>query len=238
VSDRYKVVQNKDAFAFTDALLGEGVKYETAGSLCDGKRIWLLAKLPERYEIMGEQVEPYLVFSNSHDGSGSIKVCMTPVRVVCQNTLNLALSSAKRMWSTVHVGDLAHKMDVAYNTLLLAEKYMNGISGEFEKMTRIRLSDGKVDSFVEMLIPMNDNPTEIHRKNIDAIRENLKTRYYDAPDLQHIGKNAYRFICAVSDFATHAKPLRATANYRENVFARTIEGNPLTDRAYALVTAA
>jgi len=60
VSDRYKVVQNKDAFAFTDALLGEGVKYETAGSLCDGKRIWLLAKLPERYEIMGEQVEPYL----------------------------------------------------------------------------------------------------------------------------------------------------------------------------------
>jgi len=238
VSDRYKVVQNHDAFAFTDALLGEGVRYETAGSLCDGKRIWLLAKLPEQYTIMDEQVEPYLVFSNSHDGSGSIKVCMTPVRVVCQNTLNLALSSAKRMWSSVHVGDLAHKMDEAHNTLLLAGKYMNGISGEFEKMTRIRLSDGKVDSFVEMLIPMGDNPTEIHRKNIDTIREDLKTRYYDAPDLQHIGKNAYRFICAVSDFATHAKPLRATTNYRENVFARTIEGNPLTDRAYALVTAA
>ncbi|MDE7478662.1 MAG: DUF932 domain-containing protein, partial [Lachnospiraceae bacterium] len=124
VSDRYRVVQNAEAFAFTDALLGEGVKYETAGSLQDGRKIWLLAKLPDRYIIEGEQIEPYLVFSSSHDGSGAIKVAMTPVRVVCQNTLNMALSTAKRMWSTVHVGDLAAKMDEAHNTLLLAEKYM------------------------------------------------------------------------------------------------------------------
>jgi len=63
-------------------------------------------------------------------------------------------------------------------------------------------------------------------------------RYFDAPDLLHVGRNAYRFICAVSDFATHAKPLRETATYRENVFAKTIEGNPLIDRAYELVQAA
>ena len=100
VSDRYRVVQNAEAFAFTDALLGEGVKYETAGSLQEGRRIWLLAKLPDKYIIEGEQIEPYLVFSSSHDGSGAIKVAMTPVRVVCQNTLNMALSSAKRIWST------------------------------------------------------------------------------------------------------------------------------------------
>lgn len=82
VSDRYRVVQNAEAFAFTDALLGEGVKYETAGSLQEGRRIWLLAKLPDRYIIEGEQIEPYLVFSSSHDGSGAIKAAMTPVRVV------------------------------------------------------------------------------------------------------------------------------------------------------------
>jgi len=103
VTDRYKVVQNSEAFAFTDALLGEGVKYETAGSLQDGKKIWLLAKLHKKYIIVGEQIDPYLVFNSSHDGSGAIKVAMTPIRVVCQNTLNLALSSAKRIWSTVHV---------------------------------------------------------------------------------------------------------------------------------------
>ena len=238
VSDRYRVVQNAEAFAFTDALLGEGVKYETAGSLQEGRRIWLLAKLPDRYIIEGEQIAPYLVFSSSHDGSGAIKVAMTPVRVVCQNTLNMALSTAKRIWSTVHVGDLAAKMDEAHNTLLLAEKYMGKLGTEIAALSKIRLSDSKVMEYIDMLLPMDDQPSDIHKKNISRIREDLKIRYFDAPDLKHVGKNGYRFICAVSDFAAHAKPIRETANYRENLFAKTIEGNPMIDRAYEMVRAA
>ena len=69
VSDRYKVVQNVDAFSFTDELLGKGVRYETAGSLQEGKKVWLLARLPREYIIAGERISPYLVFSNTHDGS-------------------------------------------------------------------------------------------------------------------------------------------------------------------------
>ena len=238
VTDRYRVVQNEEAFAFTDGLLGEGVKYETAGSLQNGRKIWLLAKLPDKYIIEGDQIDPYLVFSNSHDGSGSIKVAMTPVRVVCQNTLNLALSSAKRVWSTIHVGDLAGNMTEAHNTLLMAEKYMGQLGLEFSRLSQVKLSDQKVLDFIDQLLPMDDQPTEIHRKNVIRIREDMKQRYFDAPDLQHVGKNAYRFLNAVSDFATHAKPLRETASYRENLFAKTMEGNPLMDRAYQLVQAA
>ena len=238
VTDRYRVVQNSEAFAFTDALLGEGVKYETAGSLQDGRRIWILAKLPDKYIIEGEQIDPYMVFSSSHDGSASIKVAMTPIRVVCQNTLNLAMSTARRSWSTIHIGDLAAKMDEAHNTLLLAEKYMGRLGMEFSRLNKIKLSDQKVLEYIDLLLPMDKQPTEIHRKNITRIREDMKARYFDAPDLKHVGKNAYRFINAVSDFATHAKPLRNTSNYQENMFAKTIEGNPLIDRAYELVTAA
>ena len=238
VTDRYKVVQNHEAFAFTDALLGEGVTYETAGSLHGGKKIWLLAKLPDHYTIMGEDVEPYLVFHNSHDGSGAIKVCMTPIRVVCQNTLNLALSQAKRIWTTIHVGDLAHKMDEAHNTLALSRRYMDSLGDEFERLSQITLSDRAVMEYIEMLLPMNETPSALHTRNVEQIREDLKIRYFDAPDLQHVGRNAYRFVCAVSDFATHAKPLRATANYRENMFLKTIEGNPLIDRAFEIVRAA
>lgn len=235
VSDRYKVVQNAEAFAFTDALLGEGVKYETAGSLQEGRKIWLLAKLPDKYIIEGEQIDPYLVFSSSHDGSGAIKVAMTPVRVVCQNTLNIALSSAKRMWSTIHVGDLAAKMEEAHNTLLLAEKYMGKLGTEFSRLSKIKLSDSKVMEYIDLLLPMDEQPTDLHQKNVKRIREDMKIRYFDAPDLKHVGKNAYRFLCAVSDFATHAKPLRETANYRENLLGKTIEGNPLIDKAYEMV---
>lgn len=63
--------------------------------------------------------------------------------------------------------------------------------------------------------------------------------YYDAPDLQDVGgNNAYRFINAVSDFATHNEPLRRTTNYKENLFMRTMDGNPMIDRAYQIVKAA
>ena len=105
VTDRYRTIQNHDAFAFTDSLLGEGVTYETAGSLQNGRRVWVLAKLPQRYIISGDEITPYLVFMNAHDGTGAIKAAMTPIRVVCMNTLNLALSTAKRSWSTNHVGN-------------------------------------------------------------------------------------------------------------------------------------
>lgn len=235
VTDRYKVVQNAEAFAFTDALLGEGVKYETAGSLNEGRKVWILAKLPDKYIIEGEQIEPYLVFSNDHSGNGSIKVAMTPIRVVCQNTLNIALNNAKRVWSTVHVGDLAHKIDAAQSTLALANNYMGKLGTEIHKLSKIKLSDTKVMEYIDMILPMDDNPTDIHKKNVARIREDMKRRYFDAPDLKSVGKNAYRFICAVSDYATHAKPLRETANYRENVFAKTVEGNPLIDKAYEIV---
>ena len=95
VSDRYRIVQNEEAFQFTDDLLGEGVTYETAGSLQGGKKVWMLARLPRKYLIAGDQVVPYLVIFNSHDGSSGVKVAMTPIRVVCQNTLNLALNTAQ-----------------------------------------------------------------------------------------------------------------------------------------------
>lgn len=92
VGTRYKIVQNTDAFAFTDALIGGDVRYETAGSLKDGKQVWLLAKMPEQ-NIAGDEVEPYLCFSNTHDGSGALRICMTPIRVVCNNTLKTVFST-------------------------------------------------------------------------------------------------------------------------------------------------
>ncbi len=238
VTDRYKVIQNNEAFAFTDELLGEGVRYETAGSLQGGKKVWLLAHMPREYIISGEQISPYLVFSNTHDGSGAIKVALTPIRVVCQNTLNLALAKANRCWSMIHTGDIHEKMQEARDTLLRAENYMQELGQEFENLRMKKLSDRQVTEYIEILLPLEDNSTPQQTKNIRKLREDMKMRYFDAPDLQHVGKNAYRFVNAVSDFATHAEPLRKTANYKENLFARTMEGNPMIDKAYQMVCAA
>jgi len=238
VSDRYKVVQNAEAFSFTDELLGKGVRYETAGSLQEGKKVWLLARLPREYIIAGERISPYLVFSNTHDGSGSVKVAITPVRVVCNNTLNLALNTAKRSFSMIHTGNIQDKIQEAKDTLFMAEEYMDCLSIEFEQLRRQKITDGQVKEYIELLLPMEKEPTDIQRKNIIRLRKDMERRHYDAPDLQKVGNNAYRFINAVSDFATHSSPLRRTANYNENLFARTVDGNPLIDKAYQLVKAA
>lgn len=238
VTDRYKVVQNAESFAFTDALLGEGVRYETAGSLQDGKKTWILAKLPNEYIISGDQISPYLVFFNSHDGSGSIRCAITPIRVVCQNTLNLALSTAKRSWSAVHTQSVSDKMQEAAQTLFLAEKYMAELGREIHNLQQITISDAKVLEYIKDFFPDDITATAMQRKNMKTLREDMQHRYFDAPDLKHVGDNAYKFINAVSDFATHAKPLRETAKYKENLFLKTVEGNALIDRAYQMVRAA
>lgn len=238
VTNRYKVIQNEEAFSFTDSLLGEGVRYETAGSLQGGKKVWLLARMPQDYIITGERISPYLVFSNTHDGSGAIKVALTPIRVVCNNTLNLALSSAKRSWSMIHTGDIQGKLEEAKDPLFKAEAYMDELGKEIEDLRMKRMSDQQVLDYIEILLPLDENMTAQQKKNIIRLQEDMKMRYFDAPDLKGVGKNAYRFINAVSDFATHAAPLRKTANYKENVFSRTVEGNPLIDKAYQMVCAA
>ena len=239
VTERYKIVQNEEAFSFTDALLGKGVRYETAGSLQEGKKVWLLARLPKEYIISGEQISPYLVFSNSHDGSAAVRVAVTPIRVVCNNTLNLALSTAKRSWAMVHTGNIKGKIHEAQETLFMAENYMSKLGKEFEELKRQKLSERQVKEYIELLLPLEKTSSLVTAKNVKKLRDDLRARYYDAPDLQDVGgNNAYRFINAVSDFATHNEPLRRTANYKENLFMRAMDGNPMIDRAYQIVKAA
>lgn len=238
VTDRYKVIQNEETFAFTDTLLGKGVRYETAGSLQEGRRVWMLARLPREFIIGGERISPYMVFSNTHDGSGAVKTALTPIRVVCNNTLNLALRTAKRSWSMIHTGDISGKIEEAKNTLLLADEYMTALGQEFENLRKIKLSEKQVLDYIKILLPMEENYSLHQKRGVEKLRADMKMRYFDAPDLKDVGNNGYRFVNAVSDFATHSTPRRKTANYKENIFARTADGNPMIDRAYQLVKAA
>lgn len=238
VTNRYRICQNEEAFDFTDALLGEGVTYETAGSLSSGKRVWLLAKMEGR-QMTGEDFIPYLVFTNSHDGTGAIKVALTNVRVVCQNTLNMALNGAQRSWACVHKGNIQDKLQEAYNTLSRAENYLEKMEEEFGELKLQKLTDDKVKEFIETLIPI-DEESDVKRKilNLQSMRNELMYRYQEAPDLKDIEKSGYRFINAVSDFVTHTTPMRQTKTYRENMFMNVIDGHAFMDKAYAIVKAA
>ena len=238
VSDRYQVVQNEEAFSFTDELLGEGVTYETAGSLQEGKKTFILARLPQRFIIAGDEILPYFVIMNSHDGSSAIKAAMTPIRVVCQNTLNLAFRNAKRTWMTKHTSNIMMRIDDARDTLQFAEKYMTEMGKGVDELVRKKITDIKVIEYMSEFFPVTEDMSAAQKKNNLILLNDMKHRYFDAPDLKGIGNNAYRFVNAVSDFATHAEPIRKAKNYKENLFLKTVEGNPLIDKAYQMMLSA
>lgn len=238
VGERYQIVQNVDAFAFTDALLGEGVKYESAGSLKDGKIIWLLAKMPETIQILGDEVAPYLVFTNTHDGSGAVRVTATNVRVVCQNTLNMALKGAKRVWSARHTGSITNKLDDAMETLQFAHDYIEAQKETFEELHKVKLSDTTVYSTLQKLIPIGEDLSDRQRDNLKRVSDDILYRFYNAPDLKDRDMTGARLVQAVADTTSHITPVRRTANYEENHFKATLDGNDLLDRTVGILLSA
>lgn len=235
VSDKYKIVNNHEAFDFTDSLIGEGVTYETAGSLRGGKTIWLLAKMPER-DIVGDKFDPYICFTNSHDGLGAIRVCMTPIRVVCNNTLNMALRSAKRSWSTRHMGDMNSKLAEARETLGLANEYLDNLAIVADKLANEKMTDGDVERALEMMYPVSEDMTDRKKRNIEDAKNDI-TMCMMRPDLAQFINTKWGFINAVSDFIGHSDPARLTSNYKENNWGKIIGGHPILDKAMVAIAA-
>ena len=237
VGNRYQIVQNSEAFDFTDNLIGEGCVYEAAGALGDGKRIWLLAHLPEEIQIAGDSVMPYLCFTNTHDGTGSVKTFCTSIRVVCQNTLNAAIRSAKRTWNARHTGNLESKMAQASQTLQLANKYMEELKKGCEQLALKNIDGDKLIKYINMLLPETDDMTKGQIQNLKDVKNDIWIRYTYAPDLVDREQTMLRFWQAVSDSASHREPTRLTKNWRENRFMDLVSGNELIDKAYQLALA-
>jgi len=235
VTPRYKVVQNTDAFAFTDGLIGEGIRYENAGS-SDGFRIvWLQAKLQPR-TIMGDKYNNFLFFKNSFDGRGAVKVCITPVRIACDNMLNLAVKRAVRTFSIRHTGDIAEKIAEADKCLELSQKYLTAVNYEYVKLARIRLTAEKVNQLWESLFPIHEDMTDREKGNMVHQREVVRD-CYNADDLQNFRGTGFGVVNAVSDMVNHSEPLRLTSGYWGNLFDKVTNGHPLLDRVTEMVYA-
>lgn len=227
VTEKYKIVQNEDAFAFTDSLIGGDVRYETAGSLRNGKSTFLLAKLPDK-KILDDDFGQYLCFTNTHDGSGAVKVMMTPVRVVCNNTLNLALNTTKRMWTCKHMGSMKDKLHEAEETLGFANKYMDNLAVVAERLANVSLRDEEIQAIVAELFPMDENTSDRTKANMQKAKQEFMVAYY-MPDIAKFRNTAWGLLNATSDWMSHTSPQRNTPTYQERNFERIICGHPILD---------
>lgn len=235
VSEKYSIVQNAEAFDFTDALLGEGMTYETAGSLKGGRQIWLLGKMPERY-ILGDKFEPYICFTNTHDGSGAVRVCMTPIRVVCNNTLNMALSNAQRTWSARHCGNISMKMEEARETLRLSDIYLQNLAEQAERMADKKMTEGEIENAIDTIIALPEDATDRQKATAKKVKDEIVMCML-SPDLVQFLNTQWGFVNAVSDYVGHSEPLRKTATFDERRWYKIIGGHPMFDTAVATVAA-
>lgn len=231
VTDRYQIVQNWDAFDFVDNLVSEGFKFDKAGQFRDGRSIWVMGSLPET-KILGDDISNNVVFVNSHDGSSGVKVMMTPIRLICSNMINLALRKADRIWATKHTGGIYTKLEEAKYTLGLANKYMEELNEEAERLAQIKITDTEIEAIFDTLFPVDPNKdSERKINNVSIIKDNF-VQCYNAADIAQFKGTVYGAVNAMSDLVSHKIPIRDSQNFYENSWNRLINGHPDLDKFY------
>lgn len=239
VGDRYSVHQTEEAFSLLRAMKVEGeVSFESAGIVRDGKTVWILARVPEDFTILGDKIRQYLLFSTSFDGSSNTQCAFTPLRVVCWNTLTAAIKAAQRLVKLRHSGISANKFKEAAKLLGLHANYMAHLNAEAELLAKIPFGEARFQGLVELLVPVPEDVTD--RAATMAERKTaLLWKALDQEDLANVRENGWGAYNAVADWLQHSPPGRETATWQEARFLQTVEGAPLleTARQYILASA-
>lgn len=245
----YTVVTPDEVFDFAEALAGaskevaagatSGAWYESAGSLREGRRIWVLLK-GSRIKLVGDDTESFLCVANSYDGSTALKAFWTHVRVECNNTLTAALAQAERGFTFRHVGRVQDRLVEAREALSGFAAYDEALAEWAEKMHEAQFSrDDLEDLKAELFGPWDPLPEETPRELkfrhgliLDFDRMSADRRLSPDPGTAW---GAYQTVAA---FTSHHEPARKTYGWAARRFERTtLEGDPLLEKGQRVIEA-
>lgn len=206
VGKDYKPVQNREAFEFFDNLVDSGdAKYDTAGSLSGGKRIWLAAQIGDDLQVAGQDTHRmYLALLSSHDGSKSLSAITTMVRIVCANTEQMAIRGAKTSWSMTHRQTLEGRVIEARDALKLSFKYREAFDMEMQKLISVKVSVDQFRAIMTDVLPPQKRQLEKNLTVLTGIYENSKT--INDTGIGGTGMGAYN---AVTEWLTHGREIRS-----------------------------
>lgn len=217
VSDRYQVCQNKDALDFVQYI--DDVEIIKVGETRPGS-IYLITKLPE-ITILGDTVRPNMIFSNSHDGGGSVQATICMLRIICQNQFARVFKESPATMSISHRGDIDSKLLVAQETLVRTHEYMSQYADQAAKMATKKITAkfyDKILSEIFKITPENSERTNLRLADQRATFD----RIYDYDDNQNFKGTQWGIINALGDYITHEVPARLTDRWEVNRFANTI----------------
>lgn len=179
VKERYTPVQNIEAFNFFDNAIGKDKAiWQTAGFFGNGERIFVSAKLPKNILVDGDPVENYLVFTTSHDGSSGVKILFTPIRVVCENTLNAAIKNSSNYVSFRHTQSVHSNLDIAGEILGICDKKIKFLGEVYEQMNNIKATDVEAQNIFAQVIFTENELSNI--KNTGHTIQQIVNRNYMA----------------------------------------------------------
>ncbi|MEX1138922.1 MAG: DUF932 domain-containing protein [Bacteroidota bacterium] len=214
VGSRYVPIQNKDAFTMFDALVGEGEAiYHSAGALGKGERIWLLAKLPDYIRVNGNDiVKKYLLLTNSHDGSEVVRVKLTPIRVVCENTLAVALGGVEQEVRIRHTAQAEEKLKKAHEILGLSNWLYAELDRIFNGMSRRKMSNTEIGDYVKEIFPepMGDS----HRSQTPKIHEKVLELCETGAGAESANGTLWGAYNAITEYVDHCRLSRADDSSR------------------------
>ena len=214
VQKRYHIVQNKDVFSFFDNVIDteEDAIFETAGALGLGERIFLTAKMPHHIDIKGidDPTEVYILLTSSHDGSGSIVAGITPIRVVCNNTLNAALHGLKNKISIRHTANAKHNIKEAHKLMGITNMYVDSMSLVLNKMHKTYISDNVAKKLIEQVFQSQKEDST----RIKNIREDVWKSYQIGVGQDNIVGTAYGLFNGISFYLSHKNYTSETSRFK------------------------
>lgn len=219
VGKSYVPVQNAQAFSFLDAVVADGsLRYDTAGALGRGERVWMLAKLPGHIRIKGgdDIVDKFLLLSNSHDGTSALRIQCTGIRVVCSNTLNMALRHrGARSISILHKGDLTAKIEEAQRVLGFADLFFQDAEVKIDILANHYPTTDQVQDYFKTLYP---DPADTDSNRARNIRNRL-TELFESGigmDIPAIKGTTWAAYNAITEWVDHRRTRTRDANLRRS----------------------
>jgi len=174
--------------------------------------------------VLGDTVNPYVIFQNGHNGLFSIKAAITPVRVFCQNQFAKIFKGAENSVVIRHASTMDTRLEEARRVLMASYEYMDMFNVKAEELAKIKLNQNQVEKVVEKLYPTYFDLGERARKNIEEKREVFLSAYKEE-DNHNFKGTAWGVVNAYADVLTHKKPGRETEKWEENYFQKLVTSN-------------
>lgn len=202
---KYTPLQNIEAFRWFDPVLETGeISLETAGSIHSGRRVWVLAKWNKEIEVVrGDSIKPYVMLTNTHDGTRSVQAKTTSVRVVCKNTLNGALRDGGGGINIRHTSSMQDRLQVAQDMLKNISVSFERQKEEFQSFASVRCEGKTLDDYLYAIVP--DNEESENNARTKNIRDGMKRHAIsgDGTDIPGVRGSLWAAFNGVTQFASH-----------------------------------